>query len=122
MHLSDRDMAARVAGLQASANGVDELRFLFISSAAEMAPSPEAVRLCPFHDTIASSAGAGEISVGVVRADGAKCARCWNFSPAVGAAREPYGDLCERCVPVVEAMGFVPVTAPLAAKGPAVAR
>jgi isoleucyl-tRNA synthetase len=121
LHISDPGMAARVAGLQAGGNGVDDLRFLLITSAAELAPSAEAVRLCPFHDTLASSSGAGEISVGVARADGAKCARCWNFSPAVGSGREPYTDLCERCKPVVTALGVVPASAQ-AAKEPAVAR
>ncbi len=87
------------------------------------------VRLCPFHDTItlapppaASSSASngspapaavvpqGEVVVGVTRAQGGKCARCWNYSPAVGAHEAAlaagFSDLCERCFPVVQRLGF----------------
>lgn len=36
------------------------------------------------------------LSVAVSKAEGAKCARCWNFSPSVGAAADA-PELCERC-------------------------
>src|SRR5712692_7476356 len=38
--------------------------------------------------------------VGVDKARGRKCARCWTWSERVGESRE-HPDLCERCVPVV---------------------
>ncbi len=37
----------------------------------------------------------------VVKADGSKCNRCWNYSLYVGKD-ERYKDLCERCLEVVE--------------------
>jgi isoleucyl-tRNA synthetase len=39
-------------------------------------------------------------AVHVVRADGKKCERCWNYSTLVGTNAE-YPTLCERCWPVV---------------------
>ncbi len=39
--------------------------------------------------------------VEVRRADGAKCARCWNYSTQVGASRD-YPAVCERCVAALE--------------------
>ncbi len=48
---------------------------------------------------------AGEITVGVAKAAGAKCSRCWNYSAAVGGDAE-HPELCERCGPVVRAMDF----------------
>lgn len=39
--------------------------------------------------------------VGVARADGAKCERCWNYSPAVGTL-EGHPGLCERCYEVID--------------------
>lgn len=39
--------------------------------------------------------------VGVARADGAKCERCWNYSPAVGTLQGHHG-LCERCYEVID--------------------
>lgn len=38
--------------------------------------------------------------VGVGRADGDKCERCWNYSPAVGTLAGHPG-LCERCYGVI---------------------
>ncbi|TAL11871.1 MAG: hypothetical protein EPO02_03145, partial [Nitrospirae bacterium] len=41
-----------------------------------------------------------DFAVEVVKADGKKCVRCWNYRPAVGAdAVHP--DLCDRCVEAV---------------------
>ncbi|HOY10829.1 MAG TPA: zinc finger domain-containing protein, partial [Candidatus Omnitrophota bacterium] len=39
----------------------------------------------------------------IQKAYGNKCVRCWNYSPQVGQSRE-HPELCERCLPVVEAM------------------
>ncbi len=39
----------------------------------------------------------GPVEVVVERTGGAKCQRCWNYSPAVGADSE-HPDICDRCV------------------------
>lgn len=113
LHVSDPTTAARLAALEAAHNGTDDLRYLFIVSQVELVSDAAAVKLCPYHDTVqAAASGVGAISVGVARADGSKCARCWNYSPQVGASQpEAYPDLCERCTPVVAAAGFVPLAA-----------
>ncbi|KAG2447442.1 hypothetical protein HYH02_007767 [Chlamydomonas schloesseri] len=125
VHVSEPAAAAALAALAAAGNGADELRYLLIVSQVELVSDVAAVKLCPFHDTLASAAGAGAISVGVMRASGTKCARCWNYSEAVGqAAPADYPDLCERCTPVVAAAAFKPqqqAAAPGGAKQPAVA-
>jgi isoleucyl-tRNA synthetase len=41
------------------------------------------------------------IEVEVVKADGAKCERCWNYRPAVGAFKD-HPTLCDRCVEAVQ--------------------
>jgi isoleucyl-tRNA synthetase len=43
------------------------------------------------------SAAPGEICLGIARADGRKCERCWNYSTHVGESAE-YPTVCERCV------------------------
>jgi isoleucyl-tRNA synthetase len=44
-----------------------------------------------------------DLAVAVSPARGAKCARCWNYSEAVGRdATHP--ELCERCLPVVQTL------------------
>jgi len=40
--------------------------------------------------------GEGELRIRVEKAEGEKCARCWNYSPTVGEDEE-YKDLCARC-------------------------
>jgi isoleucyl-tRNA synthetase len=56
----------------------DNLRYVFIVSQVEV------------HE--------GEkFAVEIRKADGAKCERCWNYSPRVGES-ETYPSVCERCV------------------------
>ncbi|HXN05779.1 MAG TPA: isoleucine--tRNA ligase, partial [Nitrospiria bacterium] len=46
----------------------------------------------------------GRLSIQAVRARGTKCERCWNYSLRTGEhADHPL--LCERCVPVIQAIG-----------------
>lgn len=63
----------------------DHLREFFIVSQVVMEPGLE-------H---------GDVVLGIVRAEGAKCERCWNYSTQVGANVD-YPTCCERCVPVLE--------------------
>ena len=75
-------------------NGVDELRYLFIASQVKLLDSPEELQEAQYK-------GESEIaSVGIVKADGEKCDRCWNYSIFVGkSALHPL--LCERCIPAL---------------------
>lgn len=41
-----------------------------------------------------------KVFIGVSRAEGSKCERCWNFSPQVGSFAE-HPTLCGRCFNVV---------------------
>jgi isoleucyl-tRNA synthetase len=42
-----------------------------------------------------------ELCIGVKKAPGKKCLRCWNWSPSVGENSE-HNQLCARCVQVVK--------------------
>ncbi|HEY2545374.1 MAG TPA: class I tRNA ligase family protein, partial [Candidatus Acidoferrum sp.] len=53
------------------------------------------VEVLPF-DAIANPANPKPFQVEVLRADGAKCQRCWNYSPHVGENKR-YTGVCERC-------------------------
>ncbi len=67
----------------------DELRYLFIVSQAEIVDSLP---------TDAQFTGeATDLQIVVVKADGEKCPRCWNYSTHIGeSAEHPY--ICDRCV------------------------
>ncbi|MCW6035189.1 isoleucine--tRNA ligase [Spirulina subsalsa FACHB-351] len=74
-----------------STNGVDELRYLFLASQVELVDSLEAVKNAPY---TSQSEGLG---IGIVKAEGEKCDRCWNYSTHVGTSSDD-PTLCERCV------------------------
>jgi len=44
-----------------------------------------------------------DLRIAIRRADGAKCERCWNYSAHVGESMK-FPTVCERCLPVVEAL------------------
>ena len=75
-------------------NGVDELRYLFITSQVELLDSPDALQGLKY------SLQSDGIGIGVVKADGEKCDRCWNYSLQVGESTE-HSLLCERCIPAL---------------------
>ena len=76
-------------------NGVDELRYLFITSEVELVESNAILQELPY--TYQSP----ELAIGVVKADGEKCDRCWNYSTHVGESIE-HPLICERCVSAVD--------------------
>ena len=77
-----------------SGNRVDELRYLFITSQVELLESSDLTEAKYTAQTDA-------LGIGVVKADGEKCDRCWNYSLQVGkSSLHPL--LCERCVPAID--------------------
>jgi isoleucyl-tRNA synthetase len=62
-----------------------DLRYVFIVSQVAVEESPEALE---------------NPKIEVLKADGQKCERCWNYSIEVGQDAQ-YPTLCERCLPVV---------------------
>ncbi|GAB0490712.1 hypothetical protein MMPV_001949 [Pyropia vietnamensis] len=100
-----------------AANGVDELRVALIVSAVDLADGEAAVAACA-HTNLGGGADGGaaaatdrRVLVGVDKADGPKCDRCWHYSPMVGTS-DPHPLLCDRCVEAVTSMGMA--TAPTA--------
>jgi isoleucyl-tRNA synthetase len=65
----------------------DQLRYLFIVSQVTLRQG--------------SGNGTGGVHVEVKKADGAKCDRCWNYSPHVGEDAT-YPTICERCSAVLK--------------------
>jgi isoleucyl-tRNA synthetase len=77
-----------------SSNNVDELRYLFLTSQVELADNPDSLQELQYSDR------GDDISVGMVKAEGEKCDRCWNYSVHVGESTE-HPLLCERCIPAL---------------------
>ncbi|MGL4503070.1 MAG: class I tRNA ligase family protein, partial [Planktothrix sp.] len=72
-------------------NGVDELRYLFICSQVELLDTPEPLNGLPYNQQFE------DLGIGVVKADGEKCDRCWNYSVHIGESKED-PTICERCI------------------------
>nr|WP_211173000.1 isoleucine--tRNA ligase [Brasilonema bromeliae] len=87
----DEQLRSTVKSLNATQNGIDELRYLFITSQVELLDSPEAVQGLEYK--LQSDAW----EIGIVNAEGQKCDRCWNYSTHVGESAE-HPLICERCV------------------------
>jgi isoleucyl-tRNA synthetase len=77
-----------------SGDRVDELRYLFLASQVELLDSPEAIQKAEYKSE------SDKLVVGVEKAKGEKCDRCWNYSTRVGTISE-HPLLCDRCVPAL---------------------
>ena len=99
LYVPDEELRQRLKALNPqdslSANRVDELRYLFLASQVEVLDSPEAIQKADY------KLESDKLSVGVVKADGEKCDRCWNYSTRVGTIPE-HPILCERCAPALD--------------------
>jgi len=122
LHSTEPGLAATLQGLQQAGNSVDELKYLFIVSQAEVVDAATTAQQAPYSEVIpattatasqgmgASNNGpelGGDVTVGVERARGHKCSRCWNYSETLGT-HASHPELCERCTPIVLDMNFVP--------------
>ncbi|WP_066382009.1 MULTISPECIES: isoleucine--tRNA ligase [unclassified Anabaena] len=92
IYVKDANSRNAIATLNpVSGNGIDELRYLFLTSQVELLDSPEKLQDVKY--TLQSETW----EIGVVNADGEKCDRCWNYSTHVGESAE-HPLICERCV------------------------
>jgi isoleucyl-tRNA synthetase len=92
LYVASEQLRASVKALNADiGNGVDELRYLFITSQVEMLDTPSALQGLKYN--LQSDAW----GIGVVDAEGQKCDRCWNYSTHVGESTE-HPLICDRCV------------------------
>ena len=73
-----------------SSNGVDELRYLFLASQVELLDSPAEIQNTKYKSE------SELLSVGILKAEGQKCDRCWNYSTNVGDFLD-HPTICERC-------------------------
>lgn len=112
VHAEDPRLAAALAPFLApNSNSVDQLKFALIVSEARLVDSASEASGAAFSLSEQLEGFEGAVTVGVGKAPGTKCTRCWNYSTLVGSDPE-HPELCERCSPVIQAMGL---PSPLAA-------
>ena len=74
-----------------SGNKVDELRYLFLVSQVELSDSLDQISAAKYQAEVDG------LTIGVAKAEGEKCDRCWNYSTHVGESSE-HPTICDRCV------------------------
>ncbi len=102
LSVEDADLRQRLAALNPDSlagDGVDELRYLFITSQVTLLDLPEGLAQAKYQEQ--ATIGGSAVSLGVADADGEKCDRCWNHSTQVGQF-EAHPLLCERCVAALD--------------------
>ena len=102
LHTTDAELAERLRPMGGSSGeGVDRLRYILLASQVEvLGTRKEAEAVGAAYSGQGLLPGGEELWVGVGRAEGSKCERCWNYSTEVGSAVQ-HPTLCERCHPVV---------------------
>jgi isoleucyl-tRNA synthetase len=109
LHTSDEAMAAKLFSMQGdtdflpdpiTTNGVDDLRFILMASQVSVCENQQNLfDACKDYFLTADSTESG-FSIGVKRASGKKCSRCWYYSELVG--EDENHDICPRCNAVVK--------------------
>jgi isoleucyl-tRNA synthetase len=72
-------------------NQVDALRYLFLASQVELVTAESVIA------TAGYQGDADLVKVGIVKAEGEKCERCWNYSETVGQSSDD-PTICDRCI------------------------
>ncbi|KAF2289179.1 hypothetical protein GH714_029242 [Hevea brasiliensis] len=101
LHTPDASLASRLREMCLASNDADALHRIFITSQAEVLAYLDNKLI----ETISYTGefliqGSNRVWIGVSRAEGLKCERCWNYTPQVGSFGE-HPTLCGRCYKVV---------------------
>lgn len=98
LYVADEALRAKLATFNPtdslSGNGVDELRYLFLTSQVELLDTPAGLADLKY------GMQTDALGISVVDAEGQKCDRCWNYSTHVGESAD-HPLLCERCIPAL---------------------
>lgn len=106
LNLGDAFADSSVRKLGSSTNTVDDLRFLLMVSQVHLVDSADAVAAaCPQH-LLTADQTESKVTIGVAKAAGKKCQRCWYYSDTVGHDHV-HGEVCLRCAEVVKTDKYV---------------
>ncbi|KAL0908616.1 hypothetical protein M5K25_023119 [Dendrobium thyrsiflorum] len=100
LYTSDAATSSQLQEMCGAMHEADSLHRIFITSQVEvLAGLDEMVQTVQYSGSYTNQANI-EVWIGVSRADGMKCERCWNYSPNVGMFAE-HPTLCSRCNAVI---------------------
>ncbi|KAG2283941.1 hypothetical protein Bca52824_055161 [Brassica carinata] len=101
LHTPDAGMASKLLKMCEAQNEADTLQRIFITSQVEVLSSIEEM-VSNVQHTGEYGEGENKVWIGVSRAEGSKCERCWNYSGQVGSFSD-HSTLCGRCFNVIVA-------------------
>ncbi|KAL5208548.1 hypothetical protein ABZP36_032983 [Zizania latifolia] len=102
LHAENANTVSKLKELSSATNDADALHRLFITSQVEILPSlREETTSGVSYTGNFSDERTGDIWIGVARADGEKCERCWNYTRDVGSFLD-HPTLCARCHGVID--------------------
>jgi isoleucyl-tRNA synthetase len=78
-------------------NGVDELRTALMLSQVHLVDNESDISLACDEKYISGSETESGCIVGVAKANGPKCGRCWFHDDQIGKQGLPHADVCQRC-------------------------
>ncbi|MDJ0746013.1 MAG: isoleucine--tRNA ligase [Xenococcaceae cyanobacterium MO_167.B27] len=94
LYLGDVKWKNKLASLNPTdsldAKSVDELRYFFLASQVELLDTMGEI------EKAAYKSESDTVSIAIVKADGEKCERCWNYSTTVGSFTDD-PTICDRC-------------------------
>ncbi len=90
LYLQDQQIKEDLTLFRLSGNQVDELRYFFLASQVELVEDLESIQQADYQSQ------SDLVAVGVIKAEGKKCDRCWHYSTLVGEFSD-HPLLCERC-------------------------
>ena len=94
LYLSNTELKDKLSKLNptnsVNPKSVDELRYYFLASQVELVDTMDAINSAEYKSQ------SDTVSIGIVKADGEKCERCWNYSTTVGEFKDD-PTICDRC-------------------------
>ena len=94
LYVADTELKNKLADLNSTDSvnpqSVDELRYYFLASQVELVDSMDAIESAEYKSQ------SDTVSIAIVKADGEKCDRCWNYSLSVGTFKDD-PTICDRC-------------------------
>ena len=94
LYVEDTQLKDKLAALNPTDSlnpkSVDELRYFFLASQVELVNSMDAIEQAEYKTQ------SDTVSIAIVKADGEKCERCWNYSLSVGSFTDDI-TICDRC-------------------------
>jgi isoleucyl-tRNA synthetase len=110
IHSEDSNMKSVLKAIQGddkfystskTTDGMDDLRFIFGTSQVLVVDSIDELKeLAPTFNILDQESESG-MSIGVTKALGKKCDRCWYYSESVGEDHD-HDDICLRCADVIK--------------------